>query len=114
MGRSFYTRPVKKMMRLVPGKGLEPPWPEGRRILSPLRLPVPPSRPRFKLTQTAAYLKNRVSPIMRKSHTKQSKTKSRVDGLILLVGALEVLDFVVLKVPDPAGDLVNHIMVVSY
>jgi hypothetical protein len=28
----------------VPGGGVEPPRPEGRRILSPLRLPVPPSR----------------------------------------------------------------------
>ena len=28
---------------LVPGGGVEPPRPEGRRILSPLRLPVPPS-----------------------------------------------------------------------
>ena len=31
--------------RVVPGGGVEPPRPEGRRILSPLRLPVPPSRP---------------------------------------------------------------------
>src|SRR5438105_4674480 len=29
---------------LVPGGGVEPPWTEVRRILSPLRLPVPPSR----------------------------------------------------------------------
>ena len=29
---------------MVPGGGVEPPRPEGRRILSPLRLPVPPSR----------------------------------------------------------------------
>jgi hypothetical protein len=29
---------------VVPGGGVEPPRPEGRRILSPLRLPVPPSR----------------------------------------------------------------------
>ena len=36
---------IYKDLRLVPGGGLEPPWPEGRRILSPLRLPVPPSRP---------------------------------------------------------------------
>ena len=35
---------------LVPGGGVEPPRPEGRRILSPLRLPVPPSR----LTSQAA------------------------------------------------------------
>jgi hypothetical protein len=32
------------MVRLVPGGGVEPRRPEGRRILSPLRLPVPPSR----------------------------------------------------------------------
>jgi hypothetical protein len=31
-------------LQLVPGGGVEPPRPEGRRILSPLRLPVPPSR----------------------------------------------------------------------
>src|SRR3954469_14951214 len=30
--------------RLVPGGGVEPPRAEARRILSPLRLPVPPSR----------------------------------------------------------------------
>jgi hypothetical protein len=32
------------LLGLVPGGGVEPPRPEGRRILSPLRLPVPPSR----------------------------------------------------------------------
>jgi hypothetical protein len=31
-------------VRLVPGGGVEPPRPCDRRILSPLRLPVPPSR----------------------------------------------------------------------
>jgi hypothetical protein len=29
---------------VVPGEGLEPSRPRGRRILSPLRLPIPPSR----------------------------------------------------------------------
>jgi hypothetical protein len=29
---------------LVPGGGIEPPWCHHRRILSPLRLPIPPSR----------------------------------------------------------------------
>ena len=29
---------------MMPGGGVEPRRPEGRRILSPLRLPVPPSR----------------------------------------------------------------------
>jgi hypothetical protein len=29
---------------VVPGGGIEPPRAEARRILSPLRLPVPPSR----------------------------------------------------------------------
>jgi hypothetical protein len=33
-----------KALRLVPGGGVEPPRAEARRILSPLRLPVPPSR----------------------------------------------------------------------
>src|SRR5438874_13473930 len=31
---------------VVPGEGLEPSWAEARRILSPLRLPIPPSRRR--------------------------------------------------------------------
>ena len=34
------------VMLMVPGGGIEPPRTEVRRILSPLRLPVPPSRPR--------------------------------------------------------------------
>jgi hypothetical protein len=34
----------ERELHLVPGGGVEPPRPEGRRILSPLRLPVPPSR----------------------------------------------------------------------
>src|SRR5580658_3003885 len=37
-------RPIYKY--LVPGGGVEPPRAEARRILSPLRLPVPPSRRR--------------------------------------------------------------------
>ena len=32
-----------RLFRLVPGPGIEPGRPRGRRILSPLRLPVPPS-----------------------------------------------------------------------
>ena len=32
------------ILKLVPGGGIEPPRAEARRILSPLRLPVPPSR----------------------------------------------------------------------
>src|ERR671939_329516 len=34
----------KRFSRVVPGGGIEPPRAEARRILSPLRLPVPPSR----------------------------------------------------------------------
>jgi hypothetical protein len=34
----------KKRSVVVPGGGVEPPRAEARRILSPLRLPVPPSR----------------------------------------------------------------------
>ena len=34
----------KSFIILVPGGGVEPPRAEARRILSPLRLPVPPSR----------------------------------------------------------------------
>lgn len=45
------TQPVKFAMRLVPGGGLEPPRTEVRRILSPLRLPVPPSRLRMEVPE---------------------------------------------------------------
>ena len=38
---------------LVPGGGIEPPRAEARRILSPLRLPVPPSRLRDETTNIA-------------------------------------------------------------
>ena len=40
---------------LVPGGGVEPPRPEGRRILSPLRLPVPPSRLFVEVIDFTAY-----------------------------------------------------------
>jgi hypothetical protein len=40
----------------VPGGGVEPPRPEGRRILSPLRLPVPPSRLFVKVPYFTAYI----------------------------------------------------------
>jgi hypothetical protein len=35
---------INPLESMVPGGGVEPPRPCGRRILSPLRLPVPPSR----------------------------------------------------------------------
>ena len=38
----------ESIYRLVPGGGIEPPRAEARRILSPLRLPVPPSRHYWK------------------------------------------------------------------
>jgi hypothetical protein len=38
---------LHNLFRIMPGGGVEPPRPDGRRILSPLRLPVPPSRPRL-------------------------------------------------------------------
>jgi hypothetical protein len=40
---------------MVPGGGVEPPRPEGRRILSPLRLPVPPSRRFVEVLDFTAY-----------------------------------------------------------
>lgn len=33
---------------LIPGVGVEPTWAKTRRILSPLRLPIPPSRQNLK------------------------------------------------------------------
>jgi hypothetical protein len=43
---------IKLLILLVPGGGVEPPRGCPRRILSPLRLPVPPSRLRDSLTRT--------------------------------------------------------------
>ncbi len=43
-GKKGGTPSIIKLLILVPGGGVEPPRPCGRRILSPLRLPVPPSR----------------------------------------------------------------------
>ena len=43
------------LLGLVPGGGVEPPRPEGRRILSPLRLPVPPSRRFVEVLDFTAY-----------------------------------------------------------
>ena len=44
------------LLGLVPGGGVEPPRPEGRRILSPLRLPVPPSRLGLQVPDFTTYL----------------------------------------------------------
>ena len=46
----------KPVRCVVPGGGVEPPRPEGRRILSPLRLPVPPSRLYVEVLYFKAYL----------------------------------------------------------
>ena len=46
----------KSVVLLVPGGGVEPPRPCDRRILSPLRLPVPPSR-RIELKRLNAVLR---------------------------------------------------------
>jgi hypothetical protein len=53
-GLSSFERPIqfKLFILLVPGGGVEPPRPCDRRILSPLRLPVPPSR-LYQLTRSA-------------------------------------------------------------
>ncbi len=40
----------------MPGGGVEPPRAEARRILSPLRLPVPPSRHFVEVTDSKSYL----------------------------------------------------------
>jgi hypothetical protein len=44
------------LLGMVPGGGVEPPRPEGRRILSPLRLPVPPSRLYLQVHDSTTYL----------------------------------------------------------
>lgn len=40
---SFRTWGTSTDCALVPGAGIEPAWPRGRRILSPMRLPISPS-----------------------------------------------------------------------
>src|SRR5260370_6446803 len=42
-----YVLKLQRTKGMVPGGGVEPPRTEVRRILSPLRLPVPPSRRRM-------------------------------------------------------------------
>src|SRR5271165_6390041 len=44
LGSQLYCFHIVTGCSLVPGGGIEPPWNCFRRILSPLRLPVPPSR----------------------------------------------------------------------
>ena len=46
-------------MALVPGGGIEPPWCCHRRILSPLRLPIPPSRQERRIIPQAEWCGNR-------------------------------------------------------
>src|ERR1700722_17278422 len=46
---------------LVPGGGVEPPRAEARRILSPLRLPVPPSRPSLSTHATEVAAGHRIN-----------------------------------------------------
>ena len=41
---------------LVPGGGIEPPWCHHRGILSPVRLPIPPSRPRLAIEREGGEL----------------------------------------------------------
>ena len=60
----------------MPGGGLEPPWPEGRRILSPLRLPVPPSRRFLQVTDSTAYFRTySLSPKNNEWETVQESVK---------------------------------------
>lgn len=50
---------------LVPGGGLEPPRPCDRWILSPLRLPIPPSRQELKQIAQPACFRQDISPLCR-------------------------------------------------
>src|SRR6266550_8998660 len=60
---------------MVPGGGVEPPRPCDRRILSPLRLPVPPSR-LYKLTRaTSAFSKPYQQPSANTDHTSEPSTQ---------------------------------------
>ncbi len=58
----------KSLRILVPGGGVEPPRGCPRRILSPLRLPVPPSRRIFDFT---AHLRRREAPLPCIRHPRQ-------------------------------------------
>ena len=53
--RLFNENELTSLDSVVPGGGVEPPRPEGRRILSPLRLPVPPSRLYLQVPDFTAY-----------------------------------------------------------
>ena len=44
---------LEQLILLVPEGGLEPPFPKGRRILSPLCLPISPLGPSFMLPESA-------------------------------------------------------------
>ena len=57
---------------LVPGGGIEPPRAEARRILSPLRLPVPPSRLYFEVLDSTANFASTSLP----SQTGDSRARS--------------------------------------
>ena len=50
---------LQKDLLVVPGGGVEPPRAEARRILSPLRLPVPPSRRGWKCLIFQSNLRDR-------------------------------------------------------
>jgi hypothetical protein len=53
-GQATVAYRISGLQMLVPGGGVEPPRAEARRILSPLRLPVPPSRRGWKMTESRA------------------------------------------------------------
>ncbi len=53
--KSSYIR--EKLLILVLGEGLEPSRPEGHRILSPVRLPIPPSEQEFKIKNNFIFKK---------------------------------------------------------
>src|SRR5260370_903437 len=79
MGRSFYTRPVKKM-RMVPGKGLETPSPEGRRILIPHKVK----------RESVDYLGKRAVKITEDGQVANGEAYATVKDAVFHNGAIEV------------------------
>src|SRR5271166_1552320 len=79
---------------LVPGGGIEPPRAEARRILSPLRLPVPPSRLGFRAGEKLSLIERvplcnlRPHPIVAQLLCRPRKKRLRPPGTNYHEGAL--------------------------
>src|SRR5438067_12768090 len=81
---------------MVPGVGIEPTWCRHRGILSPVRLPIPPSRRRAKNYTGSVRLSDfdyPLPPELIAQHPAAQRTSSRLLHLDGRTGAIEDLDF---------------------